>query len=434
MEVTRLSELFSNCKDDDLFYMILISALFENSSQKWDALRNRENTLLERINSEYTEYFQEIFKTKIPTHTVSQGTPLFRARCIKTSDASKLGVNMGELLDSFCKIFFSEKEIKEMKAINESGGLTFTPELLYFYKMQNNDNISNEQRQQIDELINLHSVEKDYGFSEKDSRVPPLQCRKPGRLNTSLDPFLYVAFDRDTAIYEMRPSIGQNYSLAKFMTNKDVVLADLTGEGIKSEGEYCSYMPLADKISEPNTDNNETFYHITQHMSHMLQEQGYDGIMYKSALKKNKNNVLLFDETVVDFISSEITEINDVNVFYSTILPFSKFNNEQFELILKRRLREIDFNVEAYAKNTVNGILVLKGSKIAPLIDISNNISKEVKQKREKCKIDNYILQEDILFNSASSAAQFVTGKKVNGKTSWKNKEGKTLKELNDKL
>lgn len=428
--MTILSVLFSDCKDDDLFYKIIISAFFENEYQKWDVLRNRENSILEMIRSEYTEYFQNIFKNKIPTHTIRQDTSLYRARCIKTSDTSKLGVNLAELSDSFYKIVLSEKDIDEMKAINESGGLTFTPGLLYFYKMQNDGNLSSEQQQQIDELIESHSLEKVYGYSEKDSRVPPPQFRKSGRLNTSSDPFLYVALDRDTAIYEMRPSIGQNYSLARFITNKDIVLADLTGEGIKSDEAYCSYMSLAVKISEPNTDNDETFYHITQHMSHMLKKQGFDGILYKSALKKNKNNVLLFDETHVDFIASEIVEINDVSVLYSTVLPFSKPYNEQFEIMLKRKIRGIDFTVEAYARTISDGILVLKGSKIAPLMYQSNKISNEARKKRETCKIDNCILQEDTLFSSASGAAQFVTGKNTNGNTSWKNKDGMTLKDI----
>ena len=56
-------------------------------------------------------------------------------------------------------------------------------------------------------------------------------------------------------------------------------------------------------------------------MAHILQEKGYDGIMYKSTLKKEKNNILLFDEVNVGFVSSEIVVINNVNIDYSNILP-----------------------------------------------------------------------------------------------------------------
>ena len=37
---------------------------------------------------------------------------------------------------------------------------------------------------------------------------------------------------------------------------------------------------------------------------------------------------------------------------------------------------------------------------------------------------------EDILFSSSSAAADFVTGYSVSGQQTWKNKAGKTLKEI----
>ncbi len=44
----------------------------------------------------------------------------------------------------------------------------------------------------------------------------------------------------------------------------------------------------------------------------------------------------------------------------------------------------------------------------------------------------NSILQEDVLFTSPSSAAEFVTGKSCNGWVSWKTKDGKTLHDLEE--
>ena len=73
---------------------------------------------------------------------------------------------------------------------------------------------------------------------------------------------------------------------------------------------------------------------------------------------------------------------------------------------------------------------MLKGSKIAPSSDGDINISLGNSKKRNECKIENNVLQEDVLFNSPSSAAEFVTGKSSNGWISWKTKEGKTLRDL----
>jgi len=47
-------------------------------------------------------------------------------------------------------------------------------------------------------------------------------------------------------------------------------------------------------------------------------------------------------------------------------------------------------------------------------------------------KVADWVLQEDILFSSSSAAADFVLGNSVSGPKTWKNKEGKTLKEVEE--
>ncbi len=309
-------------KNDDLLYWIMLLAIFEKEQKNWDHLRNKETELLKLAQQEYTDYFNTLFQSGIPDFSLKSGTPLFRARHIKSSDFSKLGVNISDVMDSFCKKFFSEEEIKKIEGFNNDSVFYFNLPHLIMLKAQGTEGLPEDLQEKINALLKENSVQKVYGFSEKESRVPPPACRKSGRLNTSSDAYLYVAFDKDTAIHEMRPSIGQKYSLAEFRSNKETKIVDLTGSNITPENNNMSLWSLADKISEPNTDNSDVFYHITQHMAHLLQEKGYDGIMYKSALKKGKNNILLFDETNVDFIASEIVEINDVNIDYFNILPF----------------------------------------------------------------------------------------------------------------
>ena len=418
-----------NNNDDSFFYQVLLYVLFENEQQKWDSLRNKEKEIYKTVQNEYNEYFQDLFRTIIPTYSMKQGTSLYRARCIKSTDTSKLGVNISDVLDSFYKIILSEEEIYQLSELNKKGELNFSLQHLFMLKSKNKGKYSDDEQRRIDSLIHDNSIQKTYGFNEKDSRVPPRMFRKAGRLNTASDAFLYVAFDRDTAIHEMRPSIGQQYSLAEFRLNKNVNLADLTGNNTNSK-EHSMLTSLASKISEPNTDNDESFYHITQHMAHVIKEQGYDGILYQSALCKGKNNILLFDESVVDYIASEITEIQDVHVSYVRILPFSNDIGDQLELSLIRRLKDTNYTIEAYARITPQGILVLKGSKIAPYNELLNSLTKENQKRRKECQINNNVLQEDILFNSPSGAAQFVIGKNANGNTSWKTKDGKLLKDI----
>lgn len=74
---------------------------------------------------------------------------------------------------------------------------------------------------------------------------------------------------------------------------------------------------------------------------------------------------------------------------------------------------------------------VLKGSKVSQKIAYSEKFrgAKSI-EKHRNGKIKENILQEDVIFKSPSTAANFVTGISTNGLTAWKTKDGKTIKEI----
>lgn len=101
----------------------------------------------------------------------------------------------------------------------------------------------------------------------------------------------------------------------------------------------------------------------------------------------------------------------------------------EIEMFLTRTIKKYGITVNASAKQTGEGFVVLKGSIISPEDD--HTISSGIKKRRETAQIDeNHVLQEDVLFNSPSSAAMFVIGKSSNGWDAWKTKDGKTLHDL----
>ena len=55
--------------------------------------------------------------------------------------------------------------------------------------------------------------------------------------------------------------------------------------------------------------------------------------------------------------------------------------------------------------------------------------AKSIEKSREGV-IKGNVLQKNVTFKSASTAANFVTGTSTNGLTAWKDKNGKTIKEL----
>lgn len=115
---------------------------------------------------------------------------------------------------------------------------------------------------------------------------------------------------------------------------------------------------------------------------------------------------------------------------------FEKKNDEHIDITekifyFKRKSKKSNKIIEAICKQTNDGFVVLQGSHIE-IID-SHTIPATIKAARKKANIDdNNILQEDILFKSPSYAAAFVIGGHVNGLVSWKTKDGKTLKDIEE--
>lgn len=96
-------------------------------------------------------------------------------------------------------------------------------------------------------------------------------------------------------------------------------------------------------------------------------------------------------------------------------------------LYLERTIKNVG-KINATGRQTTEGFVVMKGSHISP--ESADSISNKIREIREKAKISDGILQEDMLFSSPSYAAMFVTGKSENGLKRWKTKDGKTLKSL----
>ena len=76
-------------------------------------------------------------------------------------------------------------------------------------------------------------------------------------------------------------------------------------------------------------------------------------------------------------------------------------------------------------------ITVLKGSVLSETIAHTEKFrgAKSIEKSREGVLKGN-VLQNDVGFTSASTAANFVTGSSTNGLTAWKDKDGRTIKQI----
>lgn len=89
--------------------------------------------------------------------------------------------------------------------------------------------------------------------------------------------------------------------------------------------------------------------------------------------------------------------------------------------------------VEACAEYNVETktVTVKKGSKVSEKIAYSEKFrgAYSVEKYREGA-VENGVVIKDIVFKSASTAANFVTGASTNGLVAWKNEEGESLKSI----
>lgn len=90
--------------------------------------------------------------------------------------------------------------------------------------------------------------------------------------------------------------------------------------------------------------------------------------------------------------------------------------------------------VKATGKRTSEGFVVLKGSQISA--KLTKSCPDPTLRNREKyaAKVDkNFVLTEDILFTSPSAAASYIGGASLSGNATWRNSQGITLKNIEEK-
>ena len=90
-------------------------------------------------------------------------------------------------------------------------------------------------------------------------------------------------------------------------------------------------------------------------------------------------------------------------------------------------------NATATAMVTTEGFVLIAGSSVNEKITVKSLSAGMIKLRNkhlESGKVKDWKTTEDILFSSSSAAADFVLGYSVSGPATWKDKSGRTLKEI----
>lgn len=303
--------------EKDFSWLMLLKVITENTEKEWEKHRNMaaEHPRSKKI----VQYFERIFKNGIKEFVLPENSTLYRARQIKNCNANEIGLTKVER--EMYSIFVTEQEYTEANGY----GMYISPENLSYTKIFNNLG-DEESLHKINTFFEKYSKPGFYGFSARKSGNPSKQYRKDYRLSSKNDAYIYLAMDKDTAIYEMRPLIEQSYSVAEAISKKELRLANLRDVFEYKDIEDFNVSCILKKISEPNTENDVRFYYITQRLSKFIKSQGFDGILYQSSLNKDGSNIMLFNASNVKFISSSVVNIKNINVGSEISLPLNKEN------------------------------------------------------------------------------------------------------------
>ncbi len=299
-----------------LKYIILIFLMMKSAEHEWDDMR--ELACNEINKTKINEYFNKLFSQCYNEEIIPTNSHFFRARQIKRDDANQLGVNRIQSE----KFKLLQKECDNINESNIGIRISFSDFLLL--KSISSDDQREELISIIAPLIDELKDTKFLGFNAENSGPPPKNKRKEGRLNTVDDDFLYLSYNYETALAEMRPIINQEYSVAECVTIKELKIVNLHNVNHENkENLFTNFDLISRKVSEPNTEpnpQNESFYKITQMLSHFFISKGFDGISFKSSILENGINLVLFDANNVKFVGSKIFKITNVKVEFESEL------------------------------------------------------------------------------------------------------------------
>lgn len=179
-----------------------------------------------------------------------------------------------------------------------------------------------------------------YGGAEpaplRSERMKPLShsaCE--GRANPKGITYLYLATDKETALSEVRPWVGQFVSVGQFKTMKDLLLIDCSLEPSLQDIEIYSEEPapaareraiwrdIDRAFSEPVHPTDSTAAYVpTQVLAEFFRHNGFDGIFYKSLLGRGYN-IALFDLTAAELMNCALYRVTAVSNSTKKPIPTS---------------------------------------------------------------------------------------------------------------
>ena len=159
---------------------------------------------------------------------------------------------------------------------------------------------------------------------------------------------------------------------------------------------------------------------------------------YKVLTKNTYRNTVMKESQVAvmeEFVDNVKILINTLG--YKVLEPLVQTDTDANVTEEEQDLFISSGSVTSSGKVTSEGFVVYKGSVVNAKTSAKSLTSGMVKL-REKLfadgKVKDLTTTEDILFSSSSAAADFIMGYSVSGPRTWKTKDGRSLKEIEDSM
>ncbi len=169
---------------------------------------------------------------------------------------------------------------------------------------------------------------KDEYFPLEQMGAPPYHQASQSRVNPIGIPYLYLASNIDTAVSEVRPWKNCKITVAEFALKKKIYVANfsnkvpvnvINNEQHKIVEQYENVENIWRELitylfSMPFDPRDDIAYIPTQYISERIKKEGFDGIIYDSALNEDGFNLCLFDVGIAKANKGSKVTVNSMNI------------------------------------------------------------------------------------------------------------------------
>ena len=174
----------------------------------------------------------------------------------------------------------------------------------------------------------LHHISNENPYDNNNMFCPERSKATAGRANPSGIPFLYLSDNEETILYEIRASYLDEISVGTFKIKEEfaqpVLMADFTENPTifhpsRISGKIKSMLlkqKISNDLSKPmRRYDSELDYIPTQFICEFIKVYtGVHGIKFRSSLHNSGNNIVIFDQSIMQCINVKQVKIKKVKI------------------------------------------------------------------------------------------------------------------------